>query len=153
MGATFGDLLTVADAHWAEATEWLEPPELSWQAEDQSTIDELSQAALVLARYAERAGTGFGIQERETATARRARLCAASLRDAASSLQGSGENAPERCELARSLFMARQALGCGLDLLSAHFEVDAGRLLPVTTQSDLISSASSAEWLLTAVDG
>jgi len=49
--------------------------------------------------------------------------------------------------------MARQALGCGLDLLSTHFEVDAGRLLPVTVQSEIISSASSAEWLLTAVEG
>ncbi|WP_106398949.1 hypothetical protein [Actinocorallia populi] len=153
MGATFGDLLAVADAHWAETMQWLEPLELSWQAGERSTIDELGQTALVLARYAERVGTGFGAQERETAAVRRARLCAASLRETASVLQGNEENAPERCELARSLFMARQALGCGLDLLSAHFEVGERGLRPATAQSEVISSPSSKEWLLTAVDG
>ncbi len=153
MGATFGDLLAVADAHWMGAMERLEPSELSWQAGDRSTLDELGQAALVLARYAERAGAGFGAQGRETEVARKARLCAASLRDAASVLREPGGEAPERCELAQSLFMARQALGCGLDLLSSHFEVGEGGLLPVTAQSELISSASSAEWLLAEVGG
>ncbi|GAA2731540.1 hypothetical protein [Actinocorallia aurantiaca] len=153
MGATFGDLIAVADVHWAETMEWLEPLELSWQAGERSTISELGQTALVLARYAERVGTGFGAQERETAAARRARLCAASLRETASVLQGDEESVPERCELARSLFMARQALGCGLDLLSAHFEVGERGLLPTTAQSEVIASPSSTEWLLTAVDG
>ncbi|GAA0956287.1 hypothetical protein [Actinocorallia libanotica] len=153
MAATFGDLLAVADAHWVEAMEWLETPELSWQAGDRSTTGELGQAALVLARYAERIGTGFSAQGRGTPVARKAQLCAASLRDAASALHENGEPPSERCELARSLFMARQALGCGLDLLTAHFEVEEGRLRPVTVQSKVISSTSSVEWLLTTVDG
>jgi len=151
MGATFGDLLAVADAHWAEAMEWLEQPELSEQAADQSTVTELGQAALVLARYAERAGTGFGSQGRELAAVRRARLCAGSLREAASVLHG--EDVQSRCELARSLFMARQALGCGLDLLSAHFEMGERGLRPATGKSEVISSLSSTEWLLKAVAG
>jgi hypothetical protein len=177
--ATYGELISVADDHLRRAGEMhaasgqgAQNP----QAADPRTTAAMARLAGVLARYAGRAADGFAGQTAPIAVTDAARRAAESLREAQASLTSythttAAGTAPGLTPTAASsvsgaaaagdadtpaaawhLRGAAVALGCGLDLLDAHFAVSPDGTS--TTRTDLgrvLAAAATARTLLARV--
>src|SRR3954447_17003251 len=147
--ATFGELLDIADAHLLEVTGLLRTPNIGNEEHPATTVA-LWELTGVLARYTDRVSTSFGLRKNGAAPARRtARLCTNKLRATRDLIGLPPSKTGRPPNIARSLQAAGQALGGGLDLLSAHFTVSPrGMTTALTPIADLLVRPESAEWLL-----
>ncbi|ROO88077.1 hypothetical protein EDD29_5734 [Actinocorallia herbida] len=119
--ARFGDLVSVAREHWTEALQW---SSVQGRLEDPTLDAAFERSVTVLLRYAERIEVGFGWRPRNPGFTQDASACADSLRDVLAFMPSDeAARAVRKSDVARSLMLGSEALGCGLDLLSAHFEV------------------------------
>ncbi|MGI8333641.1 hypothetical protein ACRYCC_27140 [Actinomadura scrupuli] len=135
---TFGQITSVADAHFTDALTLLRRPATAAELKDPGTIAAFTQLTAVLTRYADRTATGFTTQpghslaRRPTAerTAELLRAAHTAARPAAAIEPGNGHLAlaePGNGDLALRLRATADALGCGLDLLTTHFSTTHGR--------------------------
>jgi hypothetical protein len=156
--ATFGDMLTAADARLervVHALSPLGPPDIERQVQHPATLAELARLARVLSRCASQVATGFGVPNAETTAVRNdARRTSQLLDKAVHQLEQEEHADDEGPHLARELKAAALSLGCGLDLLSSHLPDDGDRkrtpstASAVTGNAGVISSADTVRWLL-----
>ncbi|SEF78237.1 hypothetical protein SAMN04489712_10212 [Thermomonospora echinospora] len=125
--ATFGELLSAADGHLAQAASTLNRPDIDVQAQHPGTIIELARLTAVLARYGDNIADGFGLQPNgDEAVREAARRFSRNIHQARNVLGTPGRADPSGPDLAWTLRAASDTLGCGLDLLNSHFTRTSG---------------------------
>jgi hypothetical protein len=147
---TFGEITSIADAHFADGLALLRRPGAIAELNDPGTIAAFTHLTAVLARYADRTATGFGPQADEhpiwgPAAGRSAQL----LRAARTAAEPPAGAEPSNGELALRLRATADALGCGLDLLASHFTDTQDRERSPT--APVIADAGTSRHLLSLV--
>ncbi|MFG2006171.1 hypothetical protein ACGFNU_44180 [Spirillospora sp. NPDC048911] len=152
--ATFGDLLSVADAHRDRLLKMLNEPGIAQAAQHPTTLLQLHRLTRVLLRYTDQAATGFHTRDDQpglrTATRHTSDLLNQAQQHLSSHLQDHPDRTaePDHPSLADCVRATTLALGCGLDLLTSHIPESPKNSPTTTDNASVVAAGDTARWLM-----